>query len=61
VTSLNLSFKKRSKQNKKKSQSCVTIVKLPIKKLLVLKKKVKTQQKKSQSCVKIVKLPIENY
>jgi DNA topoisomerase VI subunit B len=51
--------KKRSKHNQKKSQICVKIVKLLIKKLLVLKKKGQNTTTKSQSCVKIVKLPIK--
>jgi hypothetical protein len=59
VTSLNLSLKKKGQNTTKKSQSCVKIVKLLIKKILVLKKKVKAQQQKSQSCVKIVKLLIK--
>jgi hypothetical protein len=42
-----------------KSQSCVKIVKLQIKILLVLKKKGQNTTKKSQSCVKIVKLQIK--
>ena len=36
---------KKGQNTTKKSQSCVNIVKLTIKKLLVLKKKVKTQPK----------------
>ena len=59
MTSLNRSLKKKGQNTTKQSQSCVEIVKLPIKNCLVLKRKVKTQQKKSQSCVKIVKLPIQ--
>jgi hypothetical protein len=59
MTSLNLSLRKKVKNTTKKSQSCVKIVKLSIKKLLVFKKKGKAKQKKSQSCVKIVKLPIK--
>ena len=51
-------IKKKGQNTTKKSQSCVKIVKLPIKKLLVLKKKGQNTTKKSQSCVKIVKLPI---
>ena len=43
----------------KESQSCVRIVKLPIKKLLVFKKKGQNTTKKSQSCVKIVNLLIK--
>jgi hypothetical protein len=58
VTSLNLSLKKKGENTTKKSQSCVKIVKLQIKKLLVLKKKGQNTTKKSQSFVKIVKLPI---
>ena len=53
VTPLNLSFPKKFKTQKKKSQSCVKIVKLPIKKLLVLKKKVKTQQKNHIAVLKL--------
>ena len=59
MTSLNLSLKEKVKTQQKKSQSCVKIVKLPIKKSLVLKKKGQNTTKKSQSCVKIVKLPIK--
>jgi hypothetical protein len=54
VTPLNLSFPKKFKTQKKKSQSCVKIVKLPIKKLLVLKKKVKTQQKNHIAVLKLM-------
>jgi hypothetical protein len=43
---------KKNQITKKKSQSCVKIVKLPIKKLLVFKKKVKTQQKNHKAVVK---------
>ena len=53
MTSLNLSLKKKSKHNKKKSQSCVKIVKLQIKKLLVLEIKVKTQQKNHKAVLKL--------
>jgi hypothetical protein len=53
VTSLNLSLKKKGHSTTSKSQSCVNIVKLPIKTLLVFKKKVKTQQKNHKAVLKL--------
>ena len=51
VTSLNLSLKKKGENTTKKSQSCVKIVKLQIKKLLVLKKKGQNTTKKITKAV----------
>jgi hypothetical protein len=53
VTSLNPFIQQKDQNTTKKAQSCVKIVKLPIKKLLVLKKKVKTQQKNHKAVLKL--------
>ena len=52
VTSLNLSLKK-GQNTTNKSQKCVKIVKLPIKKLLVLKKRSKHNNKSHKAVLKL--------
>jgi hypothetical protein len=46
-------IRKKGQNATTKSQSCVKIVKLPMKKILVLKKKVKTQQKNHKAVLKL--------
>ena len=44
---------KKGQTTTKKSQSCVKIVKLQIKKIISIKKKGQNTTKKSQSCLKL--------